>query len=55
MLGEGMILFCSGRLRTLITIATYSSHRRIIEKVEKDNFGCLVSLDMIDFFIDNLY
>ena len=30
--------FCSGRIRTLVAMATYSSHRLIMGKVEIDSF-----------------
>ena len=37
--GEGIIVFfCSGRIRTLVAMATYSSHRLIMGKEEMDNF-----------------
>ena len=32
------VFFYSGRIRTLVAIATYSSHRLIMGKVEIDNF-----------------
>ena len=38
-------VFYSGRLRTLVAMATYSSHRLIIGKVEIDNF-CQVIWDI---------
>ena len=31
-------VFYSGRIRTLVAMATYSSHRLIMGKVEIDNF-----------------
>ena len=31
-------VFYSGRIRTLVAMATYSSHRLIMGKVETDNF-----------------
>ena len=34
-------VFYSRRIRTLVTMATYSSHRLIMGKVEIDNFCCL--------------
>ena len=32
------MFFCSGRIRTLVAMATYSSHTLIIGKEEIDNF-----------------
>ena len=32
------LVFYSGRIRTLVAMATYSSHRLIMGKVEIDNF-----------------
>ena len=32
-------MFCSGRIRTLVATATYSSHRLIMGKEEIDNFS----------------
>ena len=37
----------SGRIRTLVAMATYSSHRLIMGKVEIDNF-CQVIIDYRD-------
>ena len=34
-------VLCSGRIRTLVAMATYSSHRLIMGKAEIDNFFCL--------------
>ena len=34
----GLLVFYSGRIRTLVAMATYSFHRLIIGKVEIDNF-----------------
>ena len=34
--------FCSSRIRTLVAMATFSSHRLIIGKEEIDNFFCLI-------------
>ena len=34
--------FYSGRIRTLVAMATYSSHRLIMGKVEIGNFYCLI-------------
>ena len=41
-------VFYSGRLRTLVAMATYSSHRLIMGKEEIDNFS--VSLGIFGFF-----
>ena len=35
------MFFYSGRIRTLVAMATYSSHRLIMGKVEICNFFCL--------------
>ena len=40
--GERIIVFCSCRIRTLVTMTTYSSHRFIMGKVESGNFCCLI-------------
>ena len=34
--------FYSGRIRTLVAMATYSSHRLTMGKEEIDNFFCLI-------------
>ena len=44
---------CSGRIRTLVAMATYSSHRLIMGKVEKKIF-CL-NVDIWIFFYRNIY
>ena len=36
------MFFCSSRIRTLVAMATYSSHRLIMGKEEIDNFFCLI-------------
>ena len=36
------MFFCSNRIRTLVAMATYSSHRLIMGKEEIDNFFCLI-------------
>ena len=46
-------VFRSGRIRTLVAMATYSSHRLIMGKEEIDNFFCLI-WDIWIFFI-NVY
>ena len=35
-------VFYSNRIRTLVAMATYSSHRLIMGKEEIDNFFCLI-------------
>ena len=37
-----VVFFYSNRIRTLVAIATYSSHRLIMGKEEIDNFFCLI-------------
>ena len=36
------MFFCSSRIKTLVAMATFSSHRLIMEKEEIDNFFCLI-------------
>ena len=36
------MFFCSSLIRTLVAMATFSSHRLIMGKVEIDNFFCLI-------------
>ena len=43
------MLFYSGRIRTLVAMATYSFHRRIMGKVEIGNFYCLIGDNRILF------
>ena len=43
-------VFYSGRIRTLVAMATYSSHRLIMEKEEIDNFFCLIG-DIFNFIL----
>ena len=35
-------VFCSGRIRTLVAMATYCSHRLLMGKEEIVNFFCLI-------------
>ena len=42
------MFFYSGRIRTLVAMATYSSHRLIMGKVENCNF--IVSMEIFEFF-----
>ena len=50
--GERKVIFYSGRIRTLVALATYSFHRLIMEKVEIDNF-CRVIGDIRFFLCPN--
>ena len=47
-------VFYSGRIRTLVAMATYSSHRLIMGKVESDNF-CQVIGDIRIFFFTEIF
>ena len=38
---RALFLVYSGRIRTLVAMATYSSHRLIMGKLEIDSFCCL--------------
>ena len=42
-------VFYSGRIRTLVAMATYSFHRLIMGKVEIGNFYCLIGNNRILF------
>ena len=42
-------MFLSGRIRTLVAIATYRSHRLIMGKEEIVNFFCLIGNILIFF------
>ena len=46
-------VFYSNRIRTLVAMATYSSHRLIMGKEEIDNFFCLNG-DILIFFTEML-
>ena len=46
-------VFCSSRIRTLVAMATYSSHRLIIGKEDIDNF-CLIG-DILNFFFTEMF
>ena len=46
-----VFFFYSGQIRTLVVMATYSSHRLIMGKVEIDSFCCLTG-DICFFFTD---
>ena len=43
------MFFFSNRIRTLVAMATYSSHRLIMGKKEIDNFFCLIGEILIFF------
>ena len=45
-----VVFFICGRIRTLVAVATYSSHRLIMGKLEIDNFFCLIG-DIWNFFL----
>ena len=47
-------VFYSGRIRTLVAMATYSSHRLIMGKEEIDNFFCLIG-DIWIFFFSEMF
>ena len=44
-------VFCSNRIKTLVAMATYSSHRLIMGKEEIDIFFCLMG-DILIFFTE---
>ena len=44
------MFFYSNWIRTLDSMATYSSHRLIMGKEEIDNFFCLIG-DILNFFL----
>ena len=48
------MFFYSGRIRTLVAMATYSSHRLIMGKVEICNFFS-VSMEIFGMFYRNVY
>ena len=48
--GKNNCVFRSGRIRALVAIATYSSHRLIMGKEEIDIFFCLIG-DILNFFL----
>ena len=43
------MFFCSSRIRTLVAMATFSSHRLIMGKEEIDNFSVLLGIFGIFF------
>ena len=48
------MFFCSNWIRTLVAMATYSSHRLIMRKEEIDNFFCLIG-DILNFFFTEMF
>ena len=52
--GNQKLCFYSGRIRTLVAMATYSSHRLIMGKVEICNFF-LFQWRYLGFFYRNVY
>ena len=48
--GPNNCVFCSSRIRTLVAMATFSSHRLIMGKEEIDNFFSLIG-DIWIFFL----
>ena len=48
------MFFYSDRIRTLVAMATYSSHRLIMGKEEIDNFFCLIG-DIWNFFFYRMF
>ena len=52
--GTNNCVFCSGRIRTVVAMATYSSLRLIMGKEEIDNFFCLYG-DIWNFLYRNVY
>ena len=49
-----IVCFCSGRIRTVVATATYSSHRLIMGKEDIDHFFFLI-VDICIFFYRNVY
>ena len=48
--GNKTIVFCSDRIRTQVAMATYTSHRLIMEKVEIANLCFLIEVFEIYFY-----
>ena len=48
------VMFLSGRIRTLVSMAAYSFHSLIIGKVEIGNFYCLIGDNRILFLQQSL-
>ena len=53
-MGNKKLCFCSGRIRTLVAMATYSFHRLIMEKSEIWHFSA-ESLGIFDFFTEMFF
>ena len=49
-----LLFFCSSRIRTLVAMATFSSHRLIMGKEEIDKFFCLIG-DIWNFFLTEMF
>ena len=49
------MFFYSNRIRTLVAMATYTSHRLIMGKEEIDNFFCLIGDIWIFFFFTEMF
>ena len=49
-----VVFFYSGRIRTLVAMASYSSHRLIMGKEEIDNFF-LSHWGYLDFFFTEMF
>ena len=47
--GNELFCFCSGRIRILFAMATYSSHRLIMGKEEIDNYSVSIGVFGINF------
>ena len=47
-------VFCSGWIRTLVVMASYSFHRLLMGKVKIDIFSCL-KWDIWNYFYRNVY
>ena len=52
-LASTKVVFFSGLIRTLVAMATYSSHRLIMGKEEIDNFFCLIGV--FGFFFTEMF
>ena len=45
-------VFCSSRIRTLVAMATFSSHRLIMGKEEIDNYWGYLEKKITEMFIE---
>ena len=51
-----VVFFYYGWIRTLVAMATYSSHRLIMGKLEIDSFCCLTGDTCVfDFFFTDMF